>query len=106
MYMPPFESAIKADVASGMCSYNKINHKWACADDSTLNRHLRDNMGFDGYIMSDWGAVHSEAKDYLPNGLDQEQGTWIFTPESIQADLDSGKLTMEQLDRAVHRITK
>lgn len=63
-------------------------------------------MGFDGFMMSDWGAVHSEARDYLPNGLDQEQGTWIFTPKSVQADLDSGKLTMEQLDQAVHRITK
>jgi len=72
MYMPPFEAAIYADVGSAMCSYNKINHDWACAHNATLNTHLRDNMGFDGFVMSDWGAVHSGAPDYLPNGLDQE----------------------------------
>lgn len=72
MYMPPFESAIYSGVGSAMCSYNKINQDWACAHNDTLNRHLRDNMGFEGFVMSDWGAVHSGAADYLPNGLDQE----------------------------------
>jgi len=64
-----------------MCSYNKINNDWACAHNATLNRHLRDNMGFDGFVMSDWGAVHSGSPDYIPNGLDQEQnfGTFYFT---------------------------
>lgn len=70
MYMPPFEAAVKSDVASAMCSYNKINHEWACANNQTLNHFLRDVFGFEGFVMSDWGATHSRAPDYLPNGLD------------------------------------
>jgi beta-glucosidase len=73
MYMPPFEAAIKSEVASAMCSYNKINQEWSCANNQTLNHFLRDIMGFEGFVMSDWGATHSRAPDYLPNGLDQEQ---------------------------------
>jgi len=72
MYMPPFESAIKAGVDSAMCSYNRVNHIWACANNQTLNYHLKERMGFEGFVMSDWGATHSGPKDYIPNGLDQE----------------------------------
>lgn len=57
-----------------MCSYNKINQVYSCNDKRTMT-HLRENLGFDGFVMSDWGAVHGPAKEYLPNGCDQEMGT-------------------------------
>jgi len=59
MYYPPFEGAIMAGVGSAMCSYNKINHVWSCENEESLKKHLREDLGFKGYVMSDWGATHS-----------------------------------------------
>jgi beta-glucosidase len=72
MYYPPFEASIKAGVGSAMCSYNKVNHIYSCANNKTLTRDLREIMGFDGFVMSDWGAVYGNVRDYMPNGCDQE----------------------------------
>ena len=58
MYYPVFEGAAKAGVGSVMCSYNKINGVWSCENPETL-QDLKKNLGFDGYVMSDWGATHS-----------------------------------------------
>lgn len=105
MYFPPFESAINAGVDSAMCSYNKVNHIWACANNHTLNYHMKERMGFEGFVMSDWGATHSGPGDYIPNGLDQEQNGpnehFFFTPDTIKNELSD-----DQLDKTVHRIVK
>jgi beta-glucosidase len=69
MYYPPFQAAIDSDVASFMCSYNKVNGRWACENDEEVGLHLRAFMGFKGYVMSDWGATHSLS---IGAGLDQE----------------------------------
>lgn len=73
MYYPPFESAIKVgQVGSAMCSYNKINHIHSCMNNKTLNYHLRELFGFDGFVMSDWGAIYGRPKPYVEAGCDQE----------------------------------
>ena len=69
LYYPPFEAAIKADVGSAMCAYNKVNDEYACANERVLKHHFRDLFGFKGFMMSDWGATHKVA---LKEGLDQE----------------------------------
>ena len=56
LYYPAFEAAIAAGVGSMMCSYNRINGAWACGQNATLNTDLRDRLGFDGWVMSDWGG--------------------------------------------------
>lgn len=103
MYYPPFQASIDAGVGSAMCSYNKVNHIPSCGNKKTLTRDLREVMGFDGFVMSDWGAIYGNAGDYLPNGCDQEQGS-IITKYS-KADLKKD-VSEKDLDRAVHRITK
>jgi beta-glucosidase len=58
---------------SAMCAYNKVNGYWACENDYLLNKVLKQGWGFEGYVMSDWGAVHSNA--FAANaGLDQLTG--------------------------------
>jgi len=90
-----------------MCSYNKINGEYACTSNKSLNRDLRKIMGFDGFVMSDFGAVHSSPKDYLPNGCDQEEGSIIFfNRTAVKDDMDSGELTMAHLDTTAHRVAK
>lgn len=107
MYYPPYEAAAQAGIGSAMCSYNKINGEYACTSNTTLNRDLREIMGFDGFVMSDFGAVHSSPKDYIPNGCDQEEGRIIFFNETAtKADLASGELTMAHLNTTAHRVAK
>ena len=52
LYYPPFEGAAKANVGSVMCSYNKIRGAWSCENPETLQRDLKDTLGFKGWVMS------------------------------------------------------
>ncbi len=70
IYVAPFIDAVQANVSSIMCSYNKINGTSACGNSSTLQKILRDEIGFKGFVTSDWGAVH--AADFINQGLDME----------------------------------
>jgi len=70
VYLPPFEAAVKAGVASVMCSYNHINGPHACGNPALLTGILRGELGFKGFLVSDWGAVHSA--QFLNHGLDME----------------------------------
>ncbi|MDE2042300.1 MAG: glycoside hydrolase family 3 C-terminal domain-containing protein, partial [Alphaproteobacteria bacterium] len=71
-----FEIAIEqGKPGSVMCAYNKINDHYACDNDYTLNKVLKGDWGWKGFVMSDWGAVHSPTTAL--NGLDQ-QSAWIL----------------------------
>jgi beta-glucosidase len=70
IYVAPFDAAIKAGVSSIMCSYNRLNGTFACGNESTLTRILRDEIGFKGFVTSDWGATH--AVNFINAGLDME----------------------------------
>jgi beta-glucosidase len=56
LYLWPFADAVKAGVASIMCSYNRINGTYACQNSKILNGLLKEELGFQGYVMSDWGT--------------------------------------------------
>jgi beta-glucosidase len=70
VYLPPFEAAVQAGVGAIMCSYNHINGLYACGNDSTLTTILRHELGFTGFVTSDWGATHSAL--FMNAGLDVE----------------------------------
>ena len=70
VYVAPFDAAVKAGVSSIMCSYNRINGTFACDNQSTLTKILRDEIGFKGFVTSDWGATH--AVTFINSGLDVE----------------------------------
>ena len=70
VYVAPFDAAVKAGVSSIMCSYNRLNGTFACGNKETLTTILRDQLGFKGFVTSDWGAVHSV--DFINAGLDME----------------------------------
>lgn len=59
LYLWPFVDAVRANLASIMCSYNRINGSYACQNSKVLNGILKEELGFQGYVMSDWGATHS-----------------------------------------------
>ena len=70
VYVAPFDAAIRAGVASIMCSYNKINGAFACGNSDTLQTILRDELHFKGFVTSDWGGVHNV--DFINHGLTME----------------------------------
>jgi len=66
--MQAFEAGVKAGAGAIMCAYNRINDVFACSNDLTQNQILRDEWGFEGFNMSDWGATHRSSD--LIYGLD------------------------------------
>jgi len=56
LYLWPFADAVRAGVGSVMCSYNKVRGAWACENEWTTNYLLKNELGFQGFVMSDWGA--------------------------------------------------
>lgn len=63
----------KADVSSVMCAYNRVNQTSACHNSALIgpDGYLR-NAGFEGFVVSDWGATHDSAADNANAGLDME----------------------------------
>jgi beta-glucosidase len=70
VYVAPFAAVVRAGVSSIMCSYNRINGPFACGNAGTLKTILKDELGFKGFVTSDWGAVHSAT--FINDGLDME----------------------------------
>ena len=69
LYLWPFADAVRAGTASIMCSYNQINNSYACQNSYTQNYLLKNELGFQGFVMTDWGAHHSGVASALA-GLD------------------------------------
>ncbi|WP_394248956.1 beta-glucosidase [Arthrobacter pityocampae] len=105
-YDLPFEIAIaEGDPESIMCSYNQINGIYSC-ENPLLNDTLRSKLGFDGYVMSDFGAVHSTAPS-LRAGLDQELNRPIhYTPALLNQALAKGEITEEHVDNAAFNVVR
>lgn len=69
LYLWPFADAVRAGTGSIMCSYNQINNSYGCANSYTLNYLLKGELGFQGFVMSDWQAQHGGVSTALA-GLD------------------------------------
>jgi beta-glucosidase len=112
IYLLPFEmSAKEGEVASMMCSYNTVNGEGMCSNKHILTDILRGQWGFDGYVQSDFYAVHDVAKT-MKAGMDHEMPGMDFPqfgaithwkPDALQAALDAGELSMSDIDTALHR---
>jgi beta-glucosidase len=104
-----FELAIeRGQPGSVMCAYNKLNGDYACGNDYLLNRTLKSDWGFKGWVMSDWGAVHDVS--YFMKGLDQQSGAqldakvWFDAP--LKAEVAAGRVPKQRVSDAVHRILR
>ena len=105
IYLKAFEPIIKeGKPASVMCAYNRVNGKYASENAELLNGVLRDDWGFEGLVMSDWGAVNDRVEG-LKCGLDLEMPGDIGHNRQVIIDaVKDGSLSMEVLDRAVRRV--
>jgi beta-glucosidase len=103
VYLAPFKAVVDAGVASVMCSYNRIGGMHSCGNEETLERTLRSEYGFRGFVTSDWGATHGA--EFIARGLDMEQpGTG---PDAFFAlDPEPGQgMTKEEVKELVEIMT-
>ena len=107
IYMPAFEASIKeAHSASLMCAYPKVNGAFDCENASMLNGVLKKEWGFDGFVLSDWGATHSTVPSAL-NGLDLEMPTGVYFDKELRKAVDAGEVPVSLLDeKLVRRFAK
>ncbi|KAF7562368.1 hypothetical protein G7046_g1782 [Stylonectria norvegica] len=111
LYAWPFANAVKAGVASVMCSYNMVNNSYACGNSKLLNGILKDEMGFQGFVMSDWLAQRGGVSSALAgldmsmpgDGLIWQDGDSLWGPQLTKAVLN-GSLPMERLNDMAVRI--
>ena len=94
-----------ANPAGVMCSYNRVNGDYACENDYTLNKVLKQDWGFKGFVLSDWEGTHSTEKAALA-GLDMEQPGIEYFGDKLKAAVQSGAVPQARLDDMVHRIVR
>jgi beta-glucosidase len=129
LYLPPFKAAIDAGADTVMCSFNAINGVPGCGNDYTMNRILKGEWGFDGFVEGDWTAVaelracppktpdtgpcgHGVAADgpdaaalALNAGVDSEMTSTLIRDFGAQL-LAQGRISMRRIDDAVRRILR
>ncbi len=102
-----FEIAIeRGHPGAVMCAYNKVNGVYACQNPDLLNRTLKGDWNYPGFVMSDWGAVHGA--DDMNTGLDQESGEQFdpvpFFANDLRQEVQQGRIKQARIDDAVQRI--
>lgn len=107
IYMPAFEAAVKeAHVASLMCAYPRVNGDYNCENRPLLHGVLKGEWGFDGFVTSDFGAVHSTVASALA-GLDLELPTGIYFGDALRKAVDTGEVPVATIDEMlIRRFTK
>lgn len=105
IYLAAFETAVREEKPwTVMCSYNRINDVYAAENREALTDILRGEWGFDGFVVSDWGAVNDRVAD-LEAGMDLEMPCSFGERDAeIVKAVRCGRLSIETLDTAVTRI--
>ena len=109
IYVAPFLRSVMAGLASVMCSYDLVNGTYACENNNTLNGILKNELGFQGFVMSDWYAQHSTIS--AVTGLDMSMpGDIFFVPNisyfgaNLTAYVENGTIPEARVDDMATRI--
>ncbi|MUU79130.1 glycoside hydrolase family 3 N-terminal domain-containing protein [Winogradskyella endarachnes] len=117
VYLPPFKSALDAGAATVMSSFNEINGIPATGNEYLLKDVLRDELNFDGFVVSDWDSTkemiaHGYARDdkhaaelSANAGLDMEMNSKVYE-NHLKELIDEGKVSLKQLDEFVKHILR
>lgn len=106
IYLAGFETAVRrAKPWTVMCSYNRVNGTYAAENKRLLTEILRDEWGFDGYVVSDWGATTAERVKCLEAGMDLEMpGKNAANDRQLVEAVQNGTMDEKVLDTAAERI--
>lgn len=117
VYLPPYESAVRAGVGTIMSAFLDLNGTPATANRRLLTDVLRGEWGFDGFVISDWDSIaelinHGVAEDRaeaasmaLHAGVDMDMVSEIYL-ETLAANVQAGKVSIHEIDEAVLRILR
>ena len=113
IYLPVYKAAVtEADVYSIMCSYNRFRGPFVCENEYLLRDILKGEWGFQGTVMSDWGATHSTVESAL-YGLDIEmgdggEGTYneVYLADPLKKAVENGDVPMAVLDEMASRVIR
>jgi beta-glucosidase len=108
IYLPAFEAAVKeANVGTVMCAYNRVNSQFACENHALLEEILRDDWGFKGFVLTDYGFAQKSTANSANNGLELElpTGGWYSQP-SLTAAVATGQVAPATIDMHVRRILR
>lgn len=105
IYLAGFEQAVKEGQPwTVMGAYNKVNGEYACENPKLLGKILREEWGFQGLVVSDWGAVNDPGLS-VKAGLDLEMpASYGVSAAKLENDLNTGRITEEALNKAVRRV--
>ncbi|WP_460370838.1 glycoside hydrolase family 3 protein, partial [Actinocorallia lasiicapitis] len=104
IYAPAFEAAVGAGVDSVMCSYNLVNRVQACENGALQNAFLKQELGFRGFVTSDWWGTHSTVGSAL-GGLDLEMPDAKYFGTPLTEAVADGRVPQSAIDDKVRRIT-
>jgi beta-glucosidase len=107
IYLPAFETIVKEmSPWTVMCAYNRINGAYASAHEILLRRFLKEEWGFEGVVVSDWGAVH-DIHEPVTAGLDLEMpGPARYFGQALEAAVDNWQVEERHLDDAARRMLR
>lgn len=106
IYLPPFEAAVKeADAYGVMAAYNKVEGYWCSENGMLLNKILRDEWGFHGMVISDWGGVHNTVNAAM-NGMDVEMPGDRYFGQALLDSVKAGVVPESVIDRKVRNILR
>ncbi len=103
IYLPAFEKALEAKPWTVMCSYNPINGVWASENNKILRSLLREELGFEGLIVSDWGAVHDMTRA-VKAGLDLTMPRRELYLCELREAYERGEITEAEIDECCERV--
>ncbi|KAL1961529.1 hypothetical protein VTN77DRAFT_1634 [Rasamsonia byssochlamydoides] len=107
LYLWPFVDAVHAGAGSVMCSYNRVNNSFSCQNSKILNGLLKSELGFQGFVVSDWNAQHSGVASAAA-GLDVAMPTssyWGVSGEILATAVKNGSLDESRVTDMATRVT-
>ena len=103
LYVFPFMDAVHAGAASFMCSYNRVNNSYGCQNSKLLNGILKTELGFQGFVTSDWGAQHTGIAS-AKAGLDLVMPDGGYWGDNLTQAVNNGSVSETRLNDMVTRI--
>jgi beta-glucosidase len=104
VYLPHFKRIIDEGAAVVMSAYNSVNGEWCGESRTLLNDILRDEWGFDGFVISDWIFGLRDAGRSLHAGLDVEMPYRMIRATHLEEALEAGQASWAEVDTAVERV--
>ena len=106
IYLPPFRAAVEeADAYGVMAAYNKVGGWWCAENDMLLNKILRDDWGFAGMVISDWGGTHSTVNS-VKNGLNVEMPDKKYLGQALLDSVKAGLVSEDVINKRVREILR